>query len=277
VFGCACYPNLAAKTAHKLAPRSTRYIFLRYSANHKGYRCLDLTTTNIVVSRHVVFNEVDFSFSASPRLTNDLDILLHDDSPGVAHMPTLLPAPRIPPGFPPLTAAGGHTARGTEVGSQTARRTGAGGPTASPGGQIAHGTGTGGPTVSPGGQIAHGTGAGGPTMSPGSPTAHGTGAGSPTADPAQLLCRLLCQPRPSLVRRPRLQLCPTRRPRLQPRHARPRRPQLRPHHLQLRHPSYTRCTTRVALGLHGSHRHRLYISSHHQQRLYRWLLRSTLI
>jgi hypothetical protein len=37
VFGCACHPNLFAKSAHKLAPRSTRCVFLRYSTDHKGY------------------------------------------------------------------------------------------------------------------------------------------------------------------------------------------------------------------------------------------------
>jgi hypothetical protein len=66
VFGCACYPNLSAKAAHKLVPWSTRCIFLGYSANHKGYRCLDLTTNTIVVSQHVVFDEAYFPFSASP-------------------------------------------------------------------------------------------------------------------------------------------------------------------------------------------------------------------
>jgi hypothetical protein len=60
VFGCACYPNLSAKATNKLAPRFTRCIFLGYSAGHKGYQCLDLTTNNIVVSRHVVYDETDF-------------------------------------------------------------------------------------------------------------------------------------------------------------------------------------------------------------------------
>jgi hypothetical protein len=50
VFDCACYPNFSTKAAHKLAPRSTRCFFLEYSPDHKGYRCLDLTTNNIVVS-----------------------------------------------------------------------------------------------------------------------------------------------------------------------------------------------------------------------------------
>jgi hypothetical protein len=79
VFGCACYPNLSTKAAHKLAPRSMKYIFLIYSADHKGYRCLD-PTTNIIISLHVVFYEADFPFSASPHLTNNLDNFLQDDS-----------------------------------------------------------------------------------------------------------------------------------------------------------------------------------------------------
>jgi hypothetical protein len=55
VFGCSYYPNLSAKVAHKLAPRSTRCVFLGYSTDHKGYRCHDLTTNNIIISQHVVF------------------------------------------------------------------------------------------------------------------------------------------------------------------------------------------------------------------------------
>jgi hypothetical protein len=147
VFGFACYRNLSAKAAHKLAPRSAICIFLGYSADHKGYRCLDLPTNSIVVSRHVVFDETDFPFSASPHLTNDLDILLQDDSPGAAPMPAPLSVPHIPPGFPPLADAGGST---TSLGGPTAPGTGAGSPTASPDGQTALGTGAGSPTVSPG-------------------------------------------------------------------------------------------------------------------------------
>jgi hypothetical protein len=44
VFGCACYPNMSATAPHKLAPRSSLCVFLGYSSNHKGYRCLDLST-----------------------------------------------------------------------------------------------------------------------------------------------------------------------------------------------------------------------------------------
>jgi hypothetical protein len=101
----------------------------------------DLTTNNIIVSRHIIFDEADFSFSTSPHLTNDLDIFLHDDSPGAASMPAPQPVPYIPLGFPPLATASGLTTPGTEADGQIV----------SPGGQTALGTKAGGQTVSPSG------------------------------------------------------------------------------------------------------------------------------
>ena len=65
VFGCACYPNIFATASHKLAPRSTRCVFLGYSPDHKGYRCFDHTTRRILISRHVVFDKSDFLYSTS--------------------------------------------------------------------------------------------------------------------------------------------------------------------------------------------------------------------
>lgn len=50
VFGCACYPWLRPYTPHKLDPRSKRCVFLGYTLNHKGYKCLDITTGRIYIS-----------------------------------------------------------------------------------------------------------------------------------------------------------------------------------------------------------------------------------
>jgi hypothetical protein len=110
-------------------------------------RCLDLTTNNIIVFPHVVFDEVDSPFSASSRLTNDLEIFLQDDdSLGAGLMPTPLPVPCIPSGFLPLVIAGNKTAH---LGSQTTARTDAGGPTVRPGKQTTPGTEASGLTMQP--------------------------------------------------------------------------------------------------------------------------------
>jgi hypothetical protein len=114
VFGYACYPNIAATAPHKLAPQSTRCVFLGYSADQQGYRFLDLSTNRLIVSRHVVFDEDDFSLIASLSLT-DLDFLC-ESGPTVSTIGTHLttadistlaprpPAPEIPPHFEPPVA-----------------------------------------------------------------------------------------------------------------------------------------------------------------------------
>jgi hypothetical protein len=89
VFGCACYHNLASTTPHKLAPRSTRCVFLGYSPDNKGYQCLDLTSHRVLISRHVVFDELDFPFysSSSTAPLTELDVFL-DPAPV---SPTVIP------------------------------------------------------------------------------------------------------------------------------------------------------------------------------------------
>ena len=63
VFGCACWPNLRPYNAHKLPFRSKRCVFLGYSTLHKGYKCLDVSTGRVYISRDVVFDETVFPFS----------------------------------------------------------------------------------------------------------------------------------------------------------------------------------------------------------------------
>jgi hypothetical protein len=114
VFDYMCYPNTAATVPHKLSPRSTQCVFLGYSTDHKSYRCLDLLTNCLIVSRHVIFDEDIFPLAASPSLT-DLNFLCESDptiSPIRTHLTTTgtstpeprQPAPEIPPGFEPPVA-----------------------------------------------------------------------------------------------------------------------------------------------------------------------------
>ncbi|PKU63435.1 Retrovirus-related Pol polyprotein from transposon TNT 1-94 [Dendrobium catenatum] len=65
IFGCACFPWIPPAQRHKLEPRSRQCIFLGYSSISKGYKCLDLITNKIVVSRHVIFDESKFPFQHS--------------------------------------------------------------------------------------------------------------------------------------------------------------------------------------------------------------------
>jgi hypothetical protein len=96
VFGCTCCPNLASTAPHKLSPRSTRCVFLGYSPDHKGYRCLDLASHRVLISRHVVFDESDFPFSSTPTTSlTDLDVFL-DLNPV---------SPTIVPPFPTSSSA----------------------------------------------------------------------------------------------------------------------------------------------------------------------------
>jgi hypothetical protein len=62
-FGCACWPNLHPYNNHKLAFRSKQCAFIGYSLHHKGYKCLDISTGCVYISRDVIFDESVFPFS----------------------------------------------------------------------------------------------------------------------------------------------------------------------------------------------------------------------
>jgi len=56
-FGCLCFPFLRPYNAHKLDFRSTPCVFLGYNSSHIGYRCLDLSSNHVYISRHIRFHE----------------------------------------------------------------------------------------------------------------------------------------------------------------------------------------------------------------------------
>jgi transposase InsO family protein/uncharacterized membrane protein YgcG len=107
VFRCACYPNIAATAPHKLAPRSTLCVFLGYSPDHKGYRCFDLSSRRVLISRHVVFDESVFPYSSTttpPSSDPDLDLFTLFLTDMVVEPPilTLSAGTRSPPVGPTL-------------------------------------------------------------------------------------------------------------------------------------------------------------------------------
>uniref|UniRef100_A0A2N9J9Y4 Integrase catalytic domain-containing protein n=1 Tax=Fagus sylvatica TaxID=28930 RepID=A0A2N9J9Y4_FAGSY len=87
-FGCACYPLLRPYNKHKLNFRSKKCVFLGYSPHHRGYRCLDLSTHRVYISRDVVFNEQDFP----AKTTVSLPVLAELANPSES-VPISLPTP----------------------------------------------------------------------------------------------------------------------------------------------------------------------------------------
>ena len=103
VFGCLCYPNMLATSPHKLAPRSTACVFLGYPSNHRGYRCLDMSTRKIIISRHVKFVEDVFPFAALPPVPRPPPItpLPPPIAPPHIHTPPTPTPPSPPVDIPP--------------------------------------------------------------------------------------------------------------------------------------------------------------------------------
>jgi hypothetical protein len=80
IFGCACWPNLRPYNRQKLNFRSKQCVFLRYSSLHKGYKCLDISTGRVYISRDIVFDENILPFAslhanAGARLHAEIDLL----------------------------------------------------------------------------------------------------------------------------------------------------------------------------------------------------------
>jgi hypothetical protein len=79
-FGCACWLHLHPYNSHKLQFRSKQCVFLGYSDLHKGYKCLDVSSGPICISRDVIFDEEVFPFSklhpnAGAHLRSEIKLL----------------------------------------------------------------------------------------------------------------------------------------------------------------------------------------------------------
>ena len=77
---------------NKLSPHSIPCIFLGYSPSHKGFRCLDPTTTRLYITRHAHFPIVP-SFQAQPLFSLHISSFLE---PRLHHIDPSPPSPHIP-------------------------------------------------------------------------------------------------------------------------------------------------------------------------------------
>lgn len=62
VFGCLCFPWLRPYSSHKLEPLSLPCVFLGYFTEQSAYKCLELTSGKIYISRDVKFVESQFPY-----------------------------------------------------------------------------------------------------------------------------------------------------------------------------------------------------------------------
>jgi hypothetical protein len=65
---CACWPNLHPYNRHKMDFKSKMCVFLGYSPQHQGYKCLHVPTGRVYVARNIVFDEEIFHFAASSNV-----------------------------------------------------------------------------------------------------------------------------------------------------------------------------------------------------------------
>lgn len=81
VFGCLCYPWIRPYTSHKIGQKSVPCVFLGYLKSQSAYLCLDLASNKTYVSRHVLFDECQFTFknkSHTQTKPNSIPPTAHD-------------------------------------------------------------------------------------------------------------------------------------------------------------------------------------------------------
>jgi GAG-pre-integrase domain len=109
VLGCLCFPYTRPYTDHKLQPRSLPCVFLGYSLDHKGYKCLHIESGKLFISHHVIFDELTFPFRAESSADSStsaepdhIPLFLSLLSPPSIHSPLLSPTGpgRISPSQP---------------------------------------------------------------------------------------------------------------------------------------------------------------------------------
>ncbi|KAG7552793.1 Integrase catalytic core [Arabidopsis thaliana x Arabidopsis arenosa] len=102
-FGCLCYPWIRPYGTTKFSPRSTPCVFLGYSLTQSAFLCLDVVTSRIYVSRHVIFHESVFPFSSltssirSPSIESSSSFPIASRAPVFSWPPATLQTPSSAP------------------------------------------------------------------------------------------------------------------------------------------------------------------------------------
>jgi hypothetical protein len=111
-FVCVCWPNLRLYNSHKLQPMSNQCLFLGYSPQHKGYKCRNLNSNRLYISRDVHFDEITF-----PCSLNSTQIPSQDNSSlqGTLSIHIISPMPVI------IGSSTAHSTNADSLTTQTAK------------------------------------------------------------------------------------------------------------------------------------------------------------
>ncbi|RVX08300.1 Retrovirus-related Pol polyprotein from transposon RE1 [Vitis vinifera] len=91
-FSCQCYPWLVPYRTNKLQAKSKPCVFLGYSLTQHAFKCLDLHTGKLYLSRHVTFDEHLFPFKNAPP---HVQVLVPATFPTIFSSPSPVPLVRL--------------------------------------------------------------------------------------------------------------------------------------------------------------------------------------
>jgi hypothetical protein len=93
VFGCIAYVHVHDKKRSKLNPKFEKCIFIGHFLEQKGYKCFNLSTRKLQVSRDVVFDEM-VSWYSPLKIRKDGEARNGDVSSNVEQESQLISGPR---------------------------------------------------------------------------------------------------------------------------------------------------------------------------------------